>query len=119
MSRRRHRISRSGDFDAVYRKGTSSAGRHLVVYTFARGDDEPARLGLSVSRRVGGAVDRNRVKRVVREQFAALDPAPPDGIDVIVIARPSVMAYLQERGSEALGERLMELVGEATKNAAP
>ncbi|MDH3227934.1 MAG: ribonuclease P protein component, partial [Thermoleophilia bacterium] len=62
---------------------------------------------------------RNRVKRVVREQFAALDPAPPDGTDVIVIARPSVTAYLGERGAEALGARLAELVSEATKAMAP
>jgi len=115
MSRRRHRISRSGDFDLVYRKGTSSAGRHLVVYAFARGDAEPARLGLSVSRRVGGSVERNRIKRVVREQFAALDPAPPHGTDVIVIARPSVAAYLEEQGSGAVGARLEELVRDATK----
>ena len=113
MSRRRSRISRSGDFDAVYRKGSSSAGRHLVVYAFDRRDGEAARLGLSVSRRVGGAVERNRVKRVLREQFAALEPTPPDGADVVVIARPGVTEYLAERGSAALGERLAELVERA------
>ena len=82
---RRNRVTRSGDFDAVYRRGTSAAGRHLVVYAFNRGEGDSARLGLSVGRRVGGAVERNRVKRVLREQFATLQSGRPAGIDYVVI----------------------------------
>ena len=70
--RRRRRLSRSAEFERVYRQGRSKANRYLVLYAFPReegsGDDGP-RLGLSVSRRVGGAVDRTRVKRVLREAF--------------------------------------------------
>ena len=116
--RRRARITRSGDFDAVYRRGRSAANRHLVVYAFSRDDrpaDAPARLGLSVSRKVGGAVERNRVKRVLREQFAGLVPGLPGGLDVVVIARPGSAEYLEERGSEALGARLAELAERATR----
>jgi ribonuclease P protein component len=115
--RRRARISRSGDFDAVYRRGRSAANRHLVVYAFARegrSSDEPARLGVSVSRKVGGAVERNRVKRVLREQFARLTPMLPPGLDVVVIARPGAAEYVDERGSAALGARLAELVERAS-----
>ena len=118
--RKRARISRSGDFDAVYRRGRSAANRHLVVYAFAReeaGPGAPARLGLSVSRKVGGAVDRNRVKRALRERFAELAPALPEGLDVVVIARPGAAEYLAERGAAALGARLAELAERAT--AAP
>jgi ribonuclease P protein component len=118
--RKRARISRSGDFDAVYRRGRSAANRHLVVYAFAREDAPPAapaRLGLSVSRKVGGAVERNRVKRALRERFAELAPALPEGLDVVVIARPGAAEYLAERGSAALGARLAELAERAT--AAP
>lgn len=117
--RRRARITRSGDFDAVYRRGRSAANRHLVVYAFPREDrpqHSPARLGLSVSRKVGGAVERNRVKRVLRERFAELAPALPGGIDVVVIARPGVAEYVDERGSAALGERLAELAERATRS---
>src|SRR5688572_28197755 len=120
--RRRARITRSGDFDAVYRRGRSAANRHLVVYAFARDDrpaGEPARLGLSVSRKVGGAVERNRVKRVLREQFATLADALPGGIDLVVIARPGCAEYIEERGSTAIGDRLRELAERATRDREP
>jgi ribonuclease P protein component len=115
-SGRRGRITRSGDFDAVYRRGRSAANRHLVLYAFDRPLDAPdatpaPRLGLSVSRKVGPAVDRNRVKRVLRARFDELLPGLPAGTDFVVIARPGVAAYLEERGSAALGERLAELAG--------
>jgi ribonuclease P protein component len=113
-SRSRARITRSGDFDAVYQRGRSAAGRHLVLYAFTRPDATAGaapRLGLSVSRKVGGAVERNRVKRVLRERFAELAPSLPPGTDFVAIARPGLAAYLEERGSAAVGERLAELVG--------
>jgi ribonuclease P protein component len=113
---RRGRITRSGDFDVVYRRGRSAANRHLVVYAFARPDDAGEgtggpRLGLSVSRKVGTAVERNRVKRVLRERFAELAGELPADTDYVVIARPGVVDYLERRGSEALAERLAELTG--------
>ena len=123
---RRARLTRSRDFDAVYRRGESAASRHLVVYAFDRPEDERRgepqagpRLGLSVSRKVGGAVELNRVKRVLREQFAAVSEAIPPTTDVVVIARPGVLEYLEERGSAALGERLRELLGRLGLGGAP
>jgi len=119
---RRGRISRSRDFDAVYRRGRSAAGRQLVVYAFPRedvADTDPARLGLSVSRKVGDAVTRNRVKRVLREEFARRAAAVPAQLDVVVIARPGCAQYLDEQGSAALGARLGELLARATGSEAP
>ena len=83
--RRRRRLSRSGDFQRVYREGSSRANRYLVLYRFPRaeeaaGEDGP-RLGVSVGRKVGGAVQRNRVKRVLREAFWAAGPELPPGDD--------------------------------------
>jgi ribonuclease P protein component len=116
--RRRARITRSGDFDAVYRRGRSAANRHLVVYAFARDDQPgttPARLGLSVSKKVGGSVERNRVKRVLRERFAEIVHTLPPGIDVVVIARPGCAEYVEEKGSAAIGARLAELAEKVTR----
>jgi ribonuclease P protein component len=112
-ARARRRITRSGDFDAVYRRGRSESDRHLVVYAFRRRDGRGGdpRLGLSVSRKVGGAVARNRVKRVLRERFAEVAPGLPSGTDWVVIARPGVAEHLERNGSAALAERLRELTG--------
>ncbi|MBJ7366607.1 MAG: ribonuclease P protein component [Actinobacteria bacterium] len=106
---KRSRVTRSGDFDAVYRRGRSASGRHLVVYAFDRGEGDSARLGLSVGKRVGNAVERNRVKRVLREEFSRIAGDLPPGVDFVVIARPGAHEYIEERGSRALGERLHEL----------
>ncbi len=118
---RRARLTRSGDFDAVYRRGRSAAGRHLVVYAFRRDDSagtEPARLGVSISKKVGGAVERNRLKRVLREQFAPISATVPYGMDLVVIARPGAVEYLDEQGSGAVAERLAELVERAVAQGA-
>ena len=68
--RRTGRLSRSAEFDRVYRQGRSVANRYLVLYAFPRGGEEPARVGLSVGRKVGGAVERNQLKRLLREACA-------------------------------------------------
>jgi hypothetical protein len=57
----RGRLSRSAEFERVYRHGRSTANRHLVLYSFPNPSTRVPRLGVSVSRRVGGAVQRNRV----------------------------------------------------------
>lgn len=115
----RRRITRSGDFDTAYRRGKSVANRHLVVYAFPRPENrEGPRLGLSVSKRVGGAVERNRVKRVIREEFARRSDRVEAGLDIVVIARPGVHEYVEEQGSEALGVRLEELLDRVAAAAA-
>ena len=112
--KRRHRLSRSRDFEAVYRKGRSFSTRYLVVYAFPReGDDVAAgeaRLGLAVSRKVGGAVVRNRLKRRLRAAFEELAESVAPAHDYVIAARPGLaeaaethgFAWLQERVGEAL-----------------
>jgi ribonuclease P protein component len=112
---RRNRLSRSKDFDTVYRHGRSVSTRFLTLYWFARedGDDEP-RLGLSVPKKaVGRAVDRNRVKRRLRELWRARLESLPRGRDYVLIVRPGLVEAAEERGSEWLGERVDEVLGKA------
>ncbi len=70
------------------RSGHSHAGRDFILYVFPRGGDEVARMGVSVSRRVGGSVQRNLVKRLLREAFTREQQRLPVGTDIVVIARP-------------------------------
>jgi ribonuclease P protein component len=92
------------------RNGRSHAGRDLVLYVFPRGGDEPPRLGLSVSRKVGGAVERNRVKRLLREAFAVESTRLPVGADVVVIARPGAREIAERDGLAGMRAALSGLV---------
>jgi ribonuclease P protein component len=84
-----YRIRRSGDFRRAYERRCSSADQQIVVFGHPNGL-EHARLGLSVSRRIGGAVVRNRWKRLLREAFRLSRLQLPEGIDLIVLPRPGV-----------------------------
>ena len=111
--RKRRRLSRSGDFDRVYRDGRSHANRYLVVYSFPRaGEDEP-RLGISVGRKVGGAVVRNQVKRMLREAFWACGEQLPDGHDFVIVARPEMAEVADQRGATGVEEELRAVLASA------
>ena len=115
--RRRGRLSRSGDFDRVYREGRSHANRFLVLYAFPRGeqngDHEEVRLGVSVSRKVGGAVERNAVKRALRDAFWSLDDTLPRGHDFVLVARPDAAGLVEREGPGGVATALEELAAEA------
>jgi len=117
MAAKRRRLSRSAEFERVYRQGRSKGNRYLVLYAFPRAEDAvPAeredgpRLGLSVSRRVGGAVERNRVKRVLREAFWAEAERLPDTSDYVVVARPDARELAERDGADGMRAALSELV---------
>jgi len=107
---KRGRLSRSAEFERVYRQGRSHANRFLVLYAFPRGEEEEPRVGLSVSRKVGGAVDRNRVKRLLREAFDARSEDLPAGHDVVVVARPDARELAEREGLDGIARALEELV---------
>ncbi len=120
MSRRQHRLSRSRDFDTVYRKGRSVSTRFLVLYAFPREDDPGggSRLGLAVSRQLGNAVERNRLKRRLRAAFEELAGELPAGHDYVLIARPGLTESAESRGFAWLGERVDEVFRLAERTAA-
>lgn len=112
-SPRRRRLSRSGDFKRAYREGSSKATRYLVLYRFRRSgdDDRVPRLGISVSKKLGDAVTRNRIKRVLKEAFwSKPDPSLAE-FDFVLVARPAVGAVIEERGLSGAIECVDEVAG--------
>jgi ribonuclease P protein component len=121
MAAKRRRLSRSGEFDRVYRDGSSHATRHLVLYSFPRKADEEGeevRLGVSVSRKVGGSVDRNRVKRVLRETFWDLADRLPPGHDFVLVARTEIAGLIEREGAAGVRVSLEEaLAGQSGRRS--
>ncbi|WP_285813503.1 MULTISPECIES: ribonuclease P protein component [Staphylococcus] len=81
-----YRIKKNSDFQMIYKRGKSVANRQFVIYTKTNKDLEHFRLGISVSKKLGNAVVRNKIKRAIRENFKVHknDIIP---IEIIVIAR--------------------------------
>jgi ribonuclease P protein component len=108
--RRPGRLTRSADFERVYRQGRSQANRHLVVHAFPRAGGGEPRVGVSVSRKVGGSVERNRVKRVLREALTEEQASLPAGSDIVVVARPPARELAEREGPAGVGAALHELL---------
>ncbi len=117
--RKRGRLSRSGDFDRVYRDGRSHSNRYLVLYAFPRDGEADAdgedtvRLGISVSRKVGGAVERNAVKRAIREAFWSAGESLPDTHDFVLVARPDLAGLVDRDGTNGVAATLRELLADS------
>lgn len=81
-----YRIKKNADFQKIYKKGHSVANRQFVVYTYNNKEVDHFRLGISVSKKLGNAVLRNKIKRAIRENFK-VHKSHILAKDIIVIAR--------------------------------
>jgi len=113
---KRRRLSRSAEFDRVFREGRSHASRYLVLHAFPRPDaaEEEPRLGVSVGRKVGGAVERNKVKRLLREAFWQSEELLPAGHDFVVVARSEAAEFAEREGLAGIKSELDELLEKAS-----
>ncbi|TML70910.1 MAG: ribonuclease P protein component [Actinobacteria bacterium] len=111
---KRNRLSRSRDFDTVYRQGRSTSTRFLVLYWFEREESGPEpRLGLAVPKAAGNAVARNKVKRQLRELWRARLERIPANRDYVLIAKPGLSEAVESNGFDWLGDRIDEVLQKA------
>jgi ribonuclease P protein component len=107
--RQYERLKRPADFQAVYDRRRSAADNTLLVYARENGL-EHSRVGLSVSRKFGTAVRRNRIRRLMREAFRLSKDELSVGYDFVLIPRP-----LDEYTLEAIQESLVKLARQAVR----
>lgn len=107
--RKHEHLRKSADFERVFQAKCSASNDVLVVYAAANGLD-CARLGISVSKRVGPAVDRTYTRRRIREAFRRNKRALPAGFDIVCVARPRA----KKREADLVGS-LVELTALAAK----
>jgi ribonuclease P protein component len=104
----RERLRTGREFDAVFERGTRLEGR-LFLLVAAPNGLRYDRLGLAVSRRVGGAVQRNRARRLVRESFRRMARKTGPGVDLVVVARAEIVGSGQAEVDREFRERVLRI----------
>lgn len=84
---KRQRIKKNEEFQTVFKNGKSFANRQFVVYIFKKDQQPEFRIGLSVSKKIGNAVTRNRIKRYLRQSFLELKDCVKADMDYVIVAR--------------------------------
>ncbi len=102
------RLKTRAEFDRVFRRGTRLEGRLFALIVAANGSGQD-RLGLAISRRVGGAVARNRARRLLRESFRRLETACRPAVDIVAVGKPALADSSQPEVDRELRLRLGKL----------
>jgi ribonuclease P protein component len=104
------RLVKNKEFQLVYKKGQSYVGRHMVLYVLPRPNaNSETRVGFTVGKKVGGSVQRNRVRRRLKEIYRWLKPRIALGYDLVIVARPRAL----EAEFNVLQEEMMYLCKKA------
>jgi len=106
--RPRQRLRTGAEFDAVFKRGARLDGRLFLLVAAPNGRAFD-RLGLAVSRRVGGAVERNRARRLLREGFRRVERTGSPALDLVVVARAPLARRGQAEVDRELRERLLRI----------
>ena len=110
--RSEHVLQRS-EYLQIYDKGRKTVGKHFILYV-VRDEGHDRKFGIAVSRRVGNAVVRNRVKRYIREVYRHQRPALDTGIRMVLVARPKAAKLTYHECEETITHlfRLGEAYGD-------
>lgn len=98
---KKNRVKKNKEFQTIFKNGRSMANRQFVIYVLEREDDDELRIGLSVSKKIGNAVTRNRIKRLIRQVFSEEKDRIAKNSDYIIIARKPTaeMSYYEVKSS--------------------
>lgn len=99
--KKKYRIKKNDEFQEVFQNGRSTANRQFVIYVLDKPEQPYFRVGLSVSKKLGKAVVRNRIKRYIRQVFLEMREQIAPGKDYVIIARMPVseMEYAEVKKS--------------------
>lgn len=89
--RKSQKVCKNKEFQAVYKTGRSYANRYLVLYMIPVGKNEGNRIGFAAGKRLGGAVVRNRVKRLLREAYRLQQHHLKDGYTFVLVGRQPII----------------------------
>jgi ribonuclease P protein component len=103
-------IKKNKDFQRIYKKGISAADQCIVLYVYKKKDKEK-RFGFSISKKIGKAVARNRIKRLFKEVCRKNISSFPDGLDYLLIARKRVV----EENFHSLSRNILHLSQKLSK----
>lgn len=84
---KRQRIKKDKEFQRVFKNRKSFANRQFIVYIYRKEEQLEFRVGLSVSKKIGNAVTRNRIKRYLRQSFLELKDEVRNDMDYVIVAR--------------------------------
>lgn len=99
------KLKQNYEFHRAYNRGIACVTPAFVLYVI-KGRKNKVRLGITVTKKIGGAVDRNRAKRVITAAFAEIFPKAARGYDYVVVARARVLEAKSTKISEALEREL-------------
>ena len=88
---RHERLTRKNDFKRVYEQGEKTVSSSFILFCYMHRERSYRRLGITASRKIGNAVTRNRCKRVIREIFRRNKELFPQGADIVIVVRQSMV----------------------------
>jgi ribonuclease P protein component len=106
MLPRHNRLKESSDFDNIFKKGRKLSTSLFLLAYVNRGDEKPTRIGVVAGKKVGGAVQRNRAKRIMREASKVVLERLPLKMDMVIIANSNILSLT----SAGLADTLRNLI---------